>query len=145
MTTYPDINWEQPIQTTTGRHAQVVGERWVSCPHSHCIIIVKLVCVESPLGEIDPYGNVHQISKTGHRMDSRAPESEREPLIRNVPQPAKPAAPAKREKWIILQGRGDGKPLKDRSFARPSLLEREAFAIASLDEGEVVAQVTWKE
>lgn len=136
MTTYPDINWDEPIRTMDGKRADIVGERWVTCPHTKNPVLVKLVCVESPLGEADPYGDVHQISKTGHRVDYRTPCDEHKPLIRNL---------WKCEKWIVLKGHGDGKPLRDRSFAHPSLFESESRAIASLDEGEVVAHVKWQE
>ena len=91
----PALDWTQPIQTMTGQRAEVIGERWVSCPHSKSIMVVKLVCVKSPLGETDPYGNVHQISNTGIRMDSRTPENECEPFIRNVPK--------KIEGWALVK------------------------------------------
>ncbi len=94
----PAIDWNQPIQTTTGERAQVIGERRLPWRGATPL---KLVCVYPGGYPEGSFGDIYQVNDAGQRVDESTPElASRAVMIRNVPK--------KIEGWAVV------KPYPDR-------------------------------
>lgn len=97
-----DIDWNRPIQTTTGQRAEVVGER--RHPMWYGGEPIRLVCVYQDGSPVeDSLGDIYQVNSVGQRVDARTRElSSKAVMIRNVP--------VKIEGWAVVKhypDRGD--------------------------------------
>ena len=81
--TRPAIDWKQPIQTTTGERAEVIGERQLAWCGAKPL---KLVCVYRGGYPEGSFGDIYQLNDAGQRVDECTPELvSRAVIIRNVP------------------------------------------------------------
>ena len=94
----PAIDWTQPIQTTTGERAEVIGARQLAWCGAKPI---KLVCVYRGGYPEGSFGDIYQLNEAGQRVDESTPELvSRAVIIRNVPK--------KIEGWAVSTWRHDG-------------------------------------
>ena len=89
----PAIDWTQPIQTTSGQRAEVIGERQLAWCGAKPI---KLVCVYRGGYPEGSFGDIYQVNEAGQRVDESTPELvSRAVIIRNVPK--------KIEGWAVVK------------------------------------------